>query len=320
MPTLRPRGNLRFLPVLVGSLVCLPIPVHAQTPAPGATSSPIPTQLPADNPPVVIVGDQTVTRRDYEEALEREAGKAVLTRIVYAALVRQAAAKSGLMPSDKDVDARIADLARRNPQVQVQAQDPVSGQAFRDNLRTNMALENLRIKNVTASEAEITAFYTANTSAFTLPSQFQTTLVLTQNQADATLAESLLRQGMSPDEIALRRRLHVAGINGFNINMAALPVAVRQDIGQAVSSMKPGQIKTLHESNVFFTIYVKSAQPASTPPLSQIHEEVARQVKLQKALSPQAELAALYAANPPKFGDPKYEAYFTDIGPGLGMP
>ncbi len=313
MLMLRPRGNARFALVIVGSLLCLPLIAHAQTPAPGAAGTAVPTLLPTDTTPVVTVGGQAITRRDYEAALEQQAGKAVLNKLVYTLLVRQAAAKAGVLPSDADVTARLADLSRRNPQVQAQVQDPVHGPQFREDLRTDIALENLRIRNVAATEDEISAFYAGNKSAFTLPSQAQTTMVVTQNQADATLAESLLRQGMTPEEIALRRRLHVAGVNGFNVNMADLPPAVRENIGKTVLAMTPGQVKTLPAGKVFFTFKLKSAEPTSTPPLSQIHEQVARQVKLQKAVSAQEELARLYAAHPPTFSDPKYDAYFSDI-------
>ena len=48
-------------------------------------------------------------------------------------------------------------------------------------------------------------------------------------------------------------------------------------------------------------------------PLPLVREEVARQVRLQKAPSDQAELAALYRANPPSFDMAKYGRYFSDI-------
>ncbi len=269
-------------------------------------------QAPAASPardaqPLVTVGGQTITQGEYEAKLEATAGKAVLTQLVLTALVRQAAAKAGVMPADKDVDARIAALQRANPpQAQL-----VSTPAGRDDLITDMALENLRLQGVTASDAEIAAFYADHKAAFTVPSQVQTTMVVSQALADSQRAELLLGDGVSPEAIARTPGLRVAGVGGFSVNMASLPPDVRQKIGQAVLAMKPEQIKTIPvQDKYFLTFKVRSAQPTRTPLLSQIKDEVARQVRLQKAVSPQQELAALYRNSPPTFGDARYRAYF----------
>jgi len=262
---------------------------------------------------LVTVGDQTISKFEYEDTLDKQAGKPVLNKLVYTSLVRQAAQKAGVLPSDREVEARLDDMARRNPQVQAQAQDPVNGRQYREDMRTELALENLRIQHVTASEAEINAFYARNKNAFTLPSQVQTTMVISQYRNDAAVAERLLQQDMKPDVIARQPRLRVAGINGFNVNMAALPTTTRSLIGKTVLSMKPGQIKTVPVENLFLTFKVKSAETTTTPPLSQIHDQVARQVKLLKADPPQAMIATLYAKTPPKFAVAKYSDFFSDV-------
>lgn len=267
--------------------------------------------------PLVTVGNQVISKYDYQTALDKQAGKTVLTKLVYTDLVLQAAQKAGVMPTDKDVDARIADLSRRNPQVAQQANDPNNGPGFRNDLRTDLALENLRIHNVTASDAEVQSFYNSHKAAFTLPSQVQTTMVVTQYATDASTAEHLLQQNISPDVIARQPRLRVAGVNGFNINMGALPPAARAQVGKTVLAMKTGDVKTLPVSiangQYFLTFKVKKSDAATTPPLSDIHDQVARQVKLLKADSPQATIAALYQQTQPKFAVEKYETFFADV-------
>ncbi len=263
--------------------------------------------------PLVTVGDQVISKYDYQAALDKQAGKAVLNKLVYTSLVRQAATKAGVLPTEKDVDTRIADLARRNPQIAQQANDPANGRSFRDDLTTDLALENLRIAKVSASDAEIQAFYSRNKAAFTLPSQVQTTMVVTQYANDASTAEHLLQQNVSPDVIARQPRLKVAGVNGFNVNMAALPPAVRENVGKTVLAMKANQVKTLPIGQYFLTFKVKKSDAASTPPLDQIHDQVARQVKLLKANSPQATIAALYQQSQPKFAVEKYATFFSDV-------
>ncbi len=263
--------------------------------------------------PLVTVGDKVISKYDYQTALDKQAGKTVLNKLVYTALVRQAATKAGVLPTDKDVDARLADLSRRNPQVAAQANDAANGPGFRDDLLTDLALENLRVRNVSASDAEVQAFYSSHKAAFTLPSQVQTTMVVTKYRNDSVTAEHLLQQNVSPDVIARQPRLQVAGVNGFNVNMAALPPAVRENVGKTVLAMKTNQVKTLPVGSFFLTFKVKKSDAASTPPLSQIHDLVARQVKLLKADSPQATIASLYQQSQPKFAVEKYAAFFSDV-------
>ncbi len=263
--------------------------------------------------PIVTVGNEPISRYEYELVLDEKAGRSILTKLVYSALVTQAATKAGVMPTKQDVDARMADLQRRSPQLASTAQDPTALKELRDDVTTDLALENLRMQGVTASDAEIAAFYARNRAAFTTPSQVQTTMVVAESALDVQSAVHLLTQNVAPALIARQPRLRVAGIDGFNVDMTQLPPAVRQTIGKQVLTMKPGQIKAVPVGRYTFIFKAKGVQPAQTPSLAQIRGEVTRQVKLQKALSPQQEIAALYEANPPNFNVDRYSTFFSDI-------
>lgn len=260
--------------------------------------------------PIVTVGGQPISIYNFNSAMEAKTGAPILKKMVYTDLVRQAATKANVMPTEADVDARIKELQVKQPQLAQQASDP----GVRDDLKTDLALENLRIQGVSASDAEVNSFYDRNKNLFTIPSQVQTTMVVSQRQGDASKAERLLQQDIKPETIAVQPGLHVAGVNGFNVNMAVLPPAVRQQIGKVVLGMKPGQIKTLPlPGNVFLTFKVKSAHGNEIEPLGQVKDQVARQVKLEKAVSPQQELASLYQSNTPVFNVSRYSNYFSDI-------
>ena len=63
---------------------------------------------------------------------------------------------------------------------------------------------------------------------------------------DAATASTLLKQGVcGSDVIARQKRLHVAGMNGFNANFQMLPPAENQMISRQVYAMKPGEVKTI---------------------------------------------------------------------------
>ena len=261
----------------------------------------------------VTVGGQKISKFDYQNAMELQVGPAVMKKLVYSDLIRQAATQQNVMPSTADVEARLADMTRRNTQLAASLQNSAVAAQTRDDLTTDLALENLRIKGVTASEPEIQSFYNTNRSAFTIPSQVQTTLVVSQNRTDASTAEHLLSLNTAPEMIARTPRLRVAGINGFNIDMSRLDPTTRTEIGKQVMGMRQGQMKTLPVGALFLTFKVKSNTPNITPPLSQVHEQVARLVRLKKAVSPQEELAALYTATTPTFINERYKNYFADI-------
>lgn len=267
--------------------------------------------------PLVTVGARVFRRGEYQALLDQTAGKAVLNKMVYAELVRQAAAKAGVAPTGADVTARLAEMQRRNSQ----ALSAIPPEALRSEIEAQMALENLRIKDVPVSEAEVRAFYKAHQSDLALPSQVSGTLVVSQNPHDARTAEKLLGDGLPPEAVAAHSGLRVAGINGFQVNMAAAPPAFRAKVGQTLLSMQPGQITTLPAGRWFWTFRAASHNEAVRPSLAQARDQVVRLVKLQKAPSEQAELQVLYKANKPAFDMDRYQVYFQDIDqPALSLP
>lgn len=258
--------------------------------------------------PLVTAAGQPITKYAYQTALEQRDGKLVLNKLVLAALVRQAAIREHVTPTDADVDARVAALKSAN--AQAVPTDKTALKVFRDELRTDMALENLRLKGVTVSDAEVAAFFNHNKAAFTQPPQAQFTLVASEHSADAQSAAALLQQGVSPEKIAARPRLHVVGVNGFNINM---PPQLAQAFKNTVFAMKPGQVKTMTVGSNYLTVKLKGLTPAVVPTLDQARTVATRQLKLLKAPSAQAELATLYQQNPPTFNVQNYAAFFSDI-------
>ncbi len=259
--------------------------------------------------PLVTIGHRVITKREYLANMDGAAGKAVLSKMVFGELINQAASKASLMPSEQEINTRLADLRRRTPG-NVPAQDTP---ALRTEAGQMIALENLRIQNVTASDAEVAAYYNAHKNEYTLPPQAQATLVVAGNAADAGEAVHLLVQDMPESAIATHHGLRVAGVNGFQVNMNSLPPAVRGQLTGAVMQMKTGEIKTFTLGKIFLIFKVKSHDAGAVLPLSQVREQVARQVRLQKAPSEQEEMAALYHGNKPFFDMAIYQNFFSDL-------
>jgi hypothetical protein len=258
--------------------------------------------------PLVTVGHRVVLQREYLADLDGTAGKQVLSNIVYSALIEQAAEKAGVMPTPEEVDARIADLHK-----QTQQKFP-SDDVLYDQVRTQMALENLRMQGTTASEAEIAAFYNQHKAQLAVPGQVNTTIVVTQSAANAARAAHDLSAEQSEAQIASQPGMHVGGVNGFNINLQALPSNMESAIRQAAMTLPIGTSRTFRVGpSLYMILEPHSRNAGSLAPLSQMHDEIARLVRLQKSPPQAQELASLYHANPPSFEMGRYASYFNDI-------
>ena len=221
------------------------------------------------------------------------------------------------MPTDKDVETRIEDIERRSPQaLNPYSFDPEKMAQFREDLKATIALDNLRIKNIAVSPADLAAFYAKHQAQFALPQQVKTMTVVTRNKVDADSAADLLRQNEPPDVIARQPRLSVVGINGYNPDLqASLSPAFKQQFASFVQKSNVGDVQTFQEGSYFLTFRVSQNSHAVSPPLEQIRDQVERAARLAQAPSPQEEMARLYQATKPKFNynADKYAGYLRTL-------
>ena len=264
--------------------------------------------------PIMRVGPDSITRKEFQERLEYTAGKPILNKIVYHKIILQAAQKAGVMATSADVDARIADIERRTPAVLEPAKhDPVKMADMRQDMLSDISFENLRIKTVNLSDGEIAAFYNQNKNLFGVPAQAQTTLVVAQNSTDADNAKGLLAQGIKPETIARQPRLAVVGINGFQINQNQIPPELADRLNKAVFSMREGDIVAVPAGTNFLVIRLNKRAVSGVPPLSSIRPLVSRMAKLAQAPPQDAFLAKLYKDAGVVFEVGKYSDYFADV-------
>ena len=264
--------------------------------------------------PIVTVGGTAVTKKQFQDQLEHDDGQAVLTKLVFTALVTQAAARAGVLPTGGDVEDRMQALARQAPQVLAPvSRDPIKLAQFRQDLAANMALENLRIQDVALSPAQIAGYYAQHKSDFALPPQATTTVVVTQNTVDAATAADLLRQNDPPDVIGRQPRLRVVGIGGYNPDLSVLPPSLKTETTDWATQAKVGSVRTFQAGAFYLTFRVTGRQPAVVPPLPQVRGQVERAARLALAPSQPEELARLYRSAKPEFTSDKYAAYFASV-------
>ncbi len=257
--------------------------------------------------PIALAGSQRITLRDYEGALEQRDNGKLLHEMVSAALVRQAAAKAGILPTDDDVAARLALIRQRDPGLVQAAEADGSLPLLRDQLLNQIALENLRIQNVPVTDAEIRRYYQAHGANFQQHAQARMAVVVADTAEEADAAADDLRDGIPADVLAEQNGLHVAGQKGYRVDLGT---PQGRALAASWKTLRGGETRTAPLGKQFLVVQMISAQAAGTVPLQAIRADVARLVRLEKAAPAEAELARLYQANPPTFPVEKYAQFF----------
>lgn len=266
----------------------------------------------------VRVGDKTFTHSDYRGAMEYYAGEQVLKKMVYESLIEQAATKAGVLATDKEIDERIGEINRRKPkELEAANRDPAKMTEVRNTMRTNISLENLRIKDVKATDAEVIAFYRNNPGVFLLPMQIQTQVVVTTTPQNAQIAQQLLNQNIKLDVIAQKRGLKVAGINNFSPDWSRLNPQQQQQLTKAIQKTPVGRATIVTFANAKGKDYliVKPIKDSKqeTPTLAKVKPLATRFAKMVKAEPQSVTMKNLWDKGNVTFENTKYENFFLDI-------
>lgn len=134
--------------------------------------------------------------RDEETGKTMEAGESVTTRLIDEAILLELAEKESVMPTDKQVDERVAQ-AKREPDFDKTLQR--SGYSM-DDVRWFMTIEqalfNIQTKNVIVGEAEVRDYYVKNKdSQFIKPERVDVAAIFAKNRADIDKALKMLDGG-----------------------------------------------------------------------------------------------------------------------------
>lgn len=274
--------------------------------------------------PLMHVGGDTIRIKEYRDRMDYEHGKSVLNKMAYTLLIRGAAKKAGVLPTEADITARIENIKRRTPDLVEEAfGDPEKMKQFRNDLSTNVSLENLAVKDVVVSEAEVRAFYARNRRLFELPDQTRTSLVIARSQTDANTAASLLKEkSMSLMVIARQPRLSVVGHRGFQPDWKSVPPALQNELAARVARTPLHGVVTVPIGDVFFVARVEGRGAAGVQPFEQVKATAERLAKVEKSPSRQTVLARLYKEGNVSFEMSQYAAYFNDVEnlPGEDSP
>lgn len=265
--------------------------------------------------PLLRMENDTISIKEYRDSLEYQFGKTTLTKITFGKIVLNAAKKGGVYPADKEVDSRLVEIQRSRPdQLEMARMDAVRMSELRQDLKTDIALENLTIKETKVSEVEVQTFYKANEELFTLPMQSRTLIVRARNRIDAATAEALMKQAnMTPEAIASTQpRLGVVGIT-LTPNWDTLPAESRARLSRAVTATPVGSVVQVPVQDSFYIVRVDRRAVAEVLPYRKARMQAERLARLAKAPPRTVVLARLYRDANVRFEIPRYADFFRGI-------
>jgi len=276
--------------------------------------------------PVVSMGKDAVSIKDFRDRLEVVSGKQVLTKMVLRSIVMTEAKTKGVAPTKADIEERIELMKRANVNgIAAAMNDPTQKYIIEEDVETDIALENVITSGIPVTEPALLDFFRKNQKAFALPDQAKTTIALAQNAVDAKTAASLMSQKsprIDAATIARTPRLAVLGLTA-SVDWNKIDPGFRKQLIAKVNATPAGGVFQMNvpakgkDKSGMLIVRLESKGAAGVPPLAQIRPHVERQFKLRQAAlqgrTKQVVLAELYSAKNPTIEVSKYSPWFAEL-------
>ncbi|WP_088084946.1 peptidyl-prolyl cis-trans isomerase [Bacillus sp. OV166] len=154
---------------------------------------------------VATVGKKTILRQEWLNELEARYGKDVLKEMVDQKVIEEMAAKYKIKITNQDVEREYRMLqATYNS---LSKQTVKNEEKWKEQIRSNLLLEELLTKDVEVSSDELSNYYEKNKELFHVPPAFHLShiVVSTEEEADQALQE--LAQGSNFSTLAMERSI-----------------------------------------------------------------------------------------------------------------
>jgi foldase protein PrsA len=160
---------------------------------------------------VATVGKKTILRQEWLNELEARYGKDVLKEMVDQKVIEEMAAKYKIKITNQDVEREYRMLqATYNS---LSKQSVKNEEKWKEQIRSNLLLEELLTKDVEVSNDELSNYYKKNKELFHVPPAFHLShiVVSTEEEADQVLQE--LAQGSDFSTLAMERSIEEFSAN-----------------------------------------------------------------------------------------------------------
>ena len=260
---------------------------------------------------IAIVNGERITRKDFLEKLESQAGMAVLSEMINDSLISQEAKKAGVEVSPERLDEEMAKI-KQNLGDQFEYTLSMYGMteaSLRTTLYQNLLAYEISTKDIVVTDEQIASDYETNRDYYLEPAQVKAShiLVRTKEEAQAVLDE--LKKGADFVELAKARSIDTgtAG-NGGDLGYFGSGAMV-EVFEKAAFALAPGQLSGIVESEYGFHIILCVDKKAEKmPTLDEARETVIEKIKGEQAKNIDTLLLEIKDASTVTVTDSKYES------------
>lgn len=260
---------------------------------------------------IAIVNGERITRKDFLEKLESQAGMAVLSEMINNSLVAQEAKKAGVEVTQEKVDEEMAKI-KQNLGDQFEYTLSMYGmteESLRTTLYQNLLAYEISTKDIVVTDEQIAKDYEENKDYYLEPAQVKAShiLVRTKEEAQAVLDE--LKKGADFVELAKARSIDTGTAeNGGDLGYFGSGQMV-EVFEKAAFALAPGQLSGIVESEYGFHVILCVDKKAEyMPTLEAAREQVIEKIKGEQAKNIDTLLLEIKDASTVTVTDSKYES------------
>ncbi len=260
---------------------------------------------------IAIVNGERITRKDFLEKLESQAGMAVLSEMINNSLVAQEAAKAGVEVTQERLDEEMAKI-KENLGDQFEYTLSMYGmteESLKTTLYQNLLAYEISTKDIVVTDEQIATDYETNKDYYLEPAQVKAShiLVRTKEEAQAVLDE--LKKGADFVELAKARSIDTGTAeNGGDLGYFGSGAMV-EAFEKAAFALAPGQLSGIVETEFgFHVILCVDKKAEKMPTLEEARDKVIEKIKGEQAKNIDTLLLEIKDASTVTVTDSKYES------------
>jgi len=231
--------------------------------------------------PIVVINGEKITRASFIAAMEKEQGAGVLRQLIQEKLVLQEARKKGLLPTQAQVQAEIAQMKETEPDLERQLK--LRGKSMEElstDVRGRLAMANLIAAEVKLPDAELKKLWAANQKRFNRPEGRKIAMVMTKTADLGEKARGQLKAGVEAELAAQNAGMALpGGRSQLSIFRGQLPASVEKP----VFNLKAGDVsEVLPMGKAFAVVKLLEVIPAQQKSYDEVKDRLLLAAKLGK--------------------------------------
>ncbi|MBO8172701.1 MAG: peptidyl-prolyl cis-trans isomerase [Bacillaceae bacterium] len=238
---------------------------------------------------VAMVGDQPIYDSEWVEELKKQHGETVLQKMIDHLLVYQEAERLGIQVTEDEIKLEMANL-----QEKYNSEDPgafaeqmgMTQEQIEEELRYSMLLEELAMKDVHITDAEIEKYYEQNKALYKDPARVYLYLVVASTEEEAEEMIGELEGGTSFSSLIQERQADVLDLgDGGEIGWVTrddtyIDPQILEEAFEAEVGEISGPIQTEYG---YAVIQVTERTEERQKPLSEVKRDIRRELAFQQA-------------------------------------